>query len=306
VAPSRVALIIFLFLVVLVPSQNASSETKTMESLVPKNAPNEWALRSAPETFTKETLFEHIDGQADLFLQYGFEGSVFAVYRNANSSEDKIDLDIYDMGNSLQAFGVFSRFRQEERSAGIGLDSYLEDRYAFFYKGKYFVALQATDSNPSILKQLAQEIESRISDNSSPPKEIGYFPKSGLKPGSIEYFPNGLLGREFLKRGFKASYVKKGETKISEDREFSLFLSVFENSQDALNAMKLFKEHLSKEGRLAEAISTQFGPDVLSGLDPYQGKIIVAHKGRYLVGAVGFEQDSDGEQRLAELMKNVK
>ena len=228
-----------------------------------------------------------------------------------NSSEDKIDLDIYDMGNSLQAFGVFSRFRQEESSAGIGLDSYLEDRYAFFYKGKYFVALQATDSNPSILKQLAQEIESRISDNSSPPKEIEYFPKSGLKPGSIEYFPNGLLGREFLKRGFKASYVKKGETKtdakaISEDREFSLFLSVFENSQDALNAMKLFKEHLSKEGRLAEGIPTQFGPDVLSGVDPYQGKIIVAHKGHYLVGAVGFEQDSDGEERLAELMKNVK
>jgi hypothetical protein len=114
-----------------------------------------------------------------------------------------------------------------------------------------------------------------------------------------------------LKRGFKASYVKKDETKtdtktISEDREFSLFLSIFENSQDALNAMKLFREHLSEKGRMTEGISRQFGPDVLTGVDPYQGKIIVAHKGPYLVGAVGFEQDSDGEQRLAELMKEVK
>jgi len=312
VAPRSEALIIFLFFVVFFASQNAFSETKTMESLVPKDAPNGWTLRGAPETFTRETLFEHIDGQADLFLQYGFEGSVFAVYRNVNSSEDKLDVDIYDMGNSLQAFGVFSRFRQEESPAGIGLDSYLEDRYAVFYKGRYFVALQATDSNPSILKRLAQEIESRISDNSTPPKEIGYFPKSGLKPGSIEYFPNGLLGRQFLKRGFKASYVKKKETKtdakiISEDREFSLFLSIFENSQDALNAMKLFGEHLSKEGRLVQGISrTQFGPDVLTGVDPYQGKIIVENKGPYLLGAAGFEKDSDGERRLAELMKNVK
>ena len=310
-APRNEVLIIFFFFAVLFASQNAFSETKTLESLVPKNAPNGWALRSAPETFTRETLFEHIDGQADLFLQYGFEGSVFASYRKGNSSEDKIDADIYDMGNSLQAFGVFSRFRQEENPAGIGLDSYLEDRYVFFYKGKYFVALQAIDPNPSILKRLAQEIESRISDNSTPPKEIGYFPKSGLKPGSIEYFPNGLLGREFLKRGFKASYVKKDETRtdtktVSEDREPSLFLSIFENSQEALNAMKLFREHLSKEGKLAEGISTQFRPDVLSGVDPYQGKIIVALKGAYLVGAVGFEQDSEGEQRLAELMKNLK
>jgi hypothetical protein len=220
-------------------------------------------------------------------------------------------VDIYDMGNSLQAFGVFSRFRQEESPAGIGLDSYLEDRYAFFYKGRYFVALQAIDSNPSILKRLAQDIESRISDNSSPPKEIGYFPKSGLKPGSIEYFPNGLLGREFLKRGFKASYEKRDKPKTnektaSEEPEFSLFLSVFENSQDALNAMRLFKEHLSKEGKLVEGISKQFGPDVLTGVDPYQGKMIVTRKGPYLVGAVGFAEDSEGERRMAELIKNLK
>ena len=127
------------------------------------------------------------------------------------------------MGNSLQAFGVFSRFRQDESPAGIGLDSYLEDRYALFYKGKYFVVLQATDSNPSILKQLAQEIESRISDNSAPPKEIAYFPKNGLKPGSIEYFPDGLLGHQFLKRGFKASYVendgKKNDAKTDVGRQ---------------------------------------------------------------------------------------
>jgi hypothetical protein len=310
VASKGEALIIFFVFAVLFAPHNVFSETKTMESLVPKNAPNGWALKRVPETFTRETLFEHIDGQADLFLQYGFEGSVFAVYRKGDSSEDKIDVDIYNMGNSLQAFGLFSRFRQEESPAGIGLNSYMEDRYAFFYKGKYFVALQATDSNPSILKRLAQEIESRISDDSTPPKEIGYFPKNGLKPGSIEYFPTGLLGREFLKRGFKASYVKKKETEtnakaMSEDGELSLFLSVFENSQDASNAMNLFREHLSKEGRLAQGVSTQFGPDVLSGLDPYQGKIIVACKGNYLLGVVGFEQDNDGEQRLAELMKNV-
>ncbi len=203
----REGLIILSFLVVLFASPNVFSGTTPIESLVPKVPPDGWAVRDASETFTRETLFEHIDGQADLFLQYGFEKSVFAIYRNVNSSDDKIDVDIYDMGNPLQAFGIFSRFRQEESPAGIGLDSYLADRYALFYKGKYFVVLQAQDSNASTLKRLAKEIESRISDNSAPPKEIGYFPKSGLKPGSIEYIPDGLLGHQFLKRGFKASYV---------------------------------------------------------------------------------------------------
>ena len=52
------------------------------------------------------------------------------------------------MGNVLQAFGVFSRFRNEDRPGGFGLDSYLDDHSAFFYKGKYFVMLYATESNP--------------------------------------------------------------------------------------------------------------------------------------------------------------
>jgi hypothetical protein len=303
--------IILASLVLVFAAHEAWSGTTPIKSLIPEIAPDGWALRGAPEAFTRETLFEHIDGQADLFLQYGFEESVAAIYRNAKSAEDKIDVDVYDMGNSLQAFGVFSRFRQEENPGGIGLDSYLADRYAVFYKGKYFVVLQAVDSNPSILRQLAREVESRISDVSAPPKEIEYFPKSGLKPGSIEYFPSGLLGHQFLKRGFKASYVENDPTKTDaktpqEGRDFHLFLSILENSQEALNAMRLFGEYLSEKGTVAKGIATQFGPDTLAGVDPYQGKMIVAHKGAYLVGAVGFEQDKDGAQRLAELMSAVK
>jgi hypothetical protein len=308
---TREGLIILSFLVILFAPQYVFSGTTPIESLVPKVAPDGWALRDSPETFTRENLFEHIDGQADLFLQYGFKKSVFAIYQTVNSSDDKIDLDIYDMGNPLQAFGIFSRFRQEENTAGIGLDSSLGERYAVFYKGRYFVVLQATESDASTLKRLALEVESSISDNSAPPKQIAYFPKSGLKPGSIEYFPDGLLGHQFLKRGFKASYVEKDETKKDaktslEGRDFQLFLSILEDSQEAMNALRLFKDHLSKKGKVAEGISTQFGPDVLTGVDPYQGKTIVAHKGNYLVGAVGFEQDKEGEQRLAELIKEVK
>jgi hypothetical protein len=307
----REALTIVSFLAVLFASQDALSGTTPLESLVPKVAPDGWALRDAPEAFTRETLFEHIDGQADLFVQYGFDKSVFAIYRNVNSSEDKIDVDIYDMGNSLQAFGVFSRFRQEESPAGIGLDSYLGDRYALFYKGKYFVVLQAQDSNVSTLKHLAKDIESRISDNSAPPKEITYFPKNGLKLGSIEYFPEGLLGHQFLKRGFKASYVESEGEKTDpktrlDGRDFQLFLSIFENPQEAASALRLFRENLLKKGKLEAVTSTQFGPDALIGTDPYQGKTIVAQKGPYLVGAVGFEQGQEGEQRLVEFMKRVK
>ncbi|AFM24582.1 DUF6599 family protein [Desulfomonile tiedjei] len=305
----REALIIISFLGILFAFQDLRAGTMPIESLIPKTAPEGWILRDAPETFTRETLFEHINGQADLFVQYGFENSVFAVYQNTSSSEDKIEVDIYDMGDSLHAYGVFSRFRQEEKPAGIGLDSYLGDNYAIFYKGKYFVVLQATDSN-AILKRLAQDIESRISDTSAQPRELGYFPTNGLKPGSIEYFPDGLLGHQFLHRGFKASYTEQEAKTSGKARgnvpECHLFLAVFKNSEEALDALQLYREDLLKKGKLDTGTLTQFGPNSLIGTDPYQGKTVVVQKGPYLLGAAGFQQDREGQERLAEMMREIK
>jgi len=287
------------------------SEAELIQTLLPKNMPEEWVQRDAAEMFTKQTLFEHIDGQADLFLQYGFEKSVFATYQDKKTREKKIDLDIYDMGNVLQAFGIFSRFRNEDRPAGIGLDSSVGDHYAFFYKGKYFVVLQATGSSSSDVQQLAMAVDSRIADNSQPPREISYFPESRIKSGSIEYFPEGLLGHQFLGRGFKATYIEtddanaKGESETF-SRDSNLFIAVFENSQEAIRSLKLYHEDLSRKGVCQMGTSSQFGPNTLTGKDPYQGKVIIAHKGHYLVGAIGFENEKHVQDQLSQLIKRIK
>jgi hypothetical protein len=91
-------------------------------SLLPKEPPKGWILAEGPRVFTKANLFEHINGQAELFFKYGFQRCTFAVYKDPNNPDRQIDLDIYDMGNVLQAFGIFSRFREEDRSMDIGLD----------------------------------------------------------------------------------------------------------------------------------------------------------------------------------------
>lgn len=290
-----------------------------MESLIPKreDIPTRWTLIEGPRIYTKKTLFEHIDGQAELFFKYGFQKSVFAIYQSLKNRENQIELDIYDMGNVLQAFGIFSRFRNEDRPVGIGMDSYLDDQSAYFYKSKYLIMLYATESNPSILKKLAMTISLKILDRSSQPKEIHYFPKNGLKPGSIQYFTEGLLGYQFLKRGFQGTYTEKVKAKaevevedkdrvITESQEFHLFLAVFKNFQEAMRALKVYRDDLSKKGKVYIGSPTQFGVNALKGEDPYHGKLIVLQKGFYLVGVIGFEKEEYAESLLKELINNVK
>jgi hypothetical protein len=234
---------------------------------------------------------------------------VFALYQNKSNSKDQVEVDLYDMGNVLQAFGIFSRFRGENRSAGVGLESYLEDTSLLFYKGRYFVMLYATEGDSPTLKKLAMTISSEIPDASSSPKEIDYFPKEGLKPGSIEYYPEGLLGYQFFKRGFQGVYLEKAEDKDklrAEDREFRLFLAIFNNSQNAEDALKTYRDSLSKRGKVDSTTPARFGPNGLKGEDPNRGKVIVVLKGFFLAGIIGFENLKSAEKVLEEFVKNIR
>ena len=298
----------------------ASSWAAPLESLIPKkDLPKDWTLIHGPQIYNRKTLFEHINGQAELYLKYGFQKSVFAIYENRKNQKDQIELDIYDMGNVLQAFGVFSRFRNEDRPAGFGLDSYLDDHSALFCQGKYYVMFYAAEKNPDLLRQFSKLVSSKISDPSHPPKEIGYFPKNGLKPGSIQYFSEGLLGHQFLKRGFQGIYIEKekaedkdkkdtedGTKARTENKEFKLFLAIYKDSQEAISALKVYKENLSKKGNVFSGGIIEFKALAVRGEDPYQGKVFVLQKGVYLLGIVGFEKEDEGENLLAELVKNIK
>jgi hypothetical protein len=314
-------LILLSVLILTLTSTGVFSRSSDIESLLSKDIPEGWILIDGPHQYTKKTLFEHIDGQAELFFKFGFQQSVFTIYQNKKNPENQIEMDIYDLGNVVQSFGIFSRFRNEDRPMGIGLDSYLDDHSALFYKGRYFVLFYSTESNPSILKEWAEKIALKILDPSLPPKEIEFFPKNGLKPGSIQYFSEGLLGYQFLKRGFQGTYIEKAdedEAKVkdkiniedknkakSEEKEIKLFLSIFKDSQEALGALKAYRDELSKRSKVLVSISSQFGSNILKGEDPYQGQVIVVQKGFYLLGVIGFEKEKDGENRLAEFVKEV-
>ena len=288
---------------------NALSKEIRIESLLPKKLPEGWRQIGSPQVYNPNNLFKRINGQAELFFKYGFQKSVFALYQNKSNSKEQIELDLYDMGNVLQAFGIFSRFRSENRPAGVGLESYLEDISLLFYKGRYFVMLYATEVDPSLLKRVAMTISSGIPDSSPPPKEIDYFLKEGLKPGSIEYYSEGLLGYQFFKRGFQGVYVKKAENKDklkAEDREFHLFLAIFDNSQEAQDALKTYRDSLSKRGKIDSATPARFGPNGLKGEDPNRGKVIIVAKGFYLVGIMGFDSVGHAEKLLEKFVKNIQ
>src|SRR4030042_2388904 len=113
-----IKLLVISFLISIFIWSHALSKEISIESLLPKKLPEGWRQIASPQVYNQKNLFNRINGQAELFFKYGFQKSVFTIYQNKNNSKDQIEVDLYDMGNVLQAFGILSRFRSEDRLAG--------------------------------------------------------------------------------------------------------------------------------------------------------------------------------------------
>ena len=98
----------------------------------------DWKWDGKEIRYNSRTLFDYIDGAAELYLAYGFQN--LTVRRFETSSQPPVTLEIYEMASSEDAYGVFSFERQGE-AIGIGQGSEFEGGLLRFWKGKYFVSI---------------------------------------------------------------------------------------------------------------------------------------------------------------------
>jgi hypothetical protein len=150
--------------------------------------------RSLPDgsrVFDRETLYDYIDGGAELYLSYDFQRVVHRTYaRDAAQDGSEILVDVFDMGSSRNAFGVFSHSRETvEREFGQG--SQYTAGLMLFWKGRYYVSILAspeTEAAKRVVYELAARIDGAIANEGPPPAIIDALPKDGLVEHSVRYF----------------------------------------------------------------------------------------------------------------------
>ena len=106
------------------------------------------------EYYTRENLWDYMNGGAPGYLAYGFEEMVTLQVKNLKNHSE-IVVDMYDMGNHLNAFGIYSVERVPGgRDLAFGVDSFHYDTTLCFWQDKYYVKLMSYDmqaGNNSIL-----------------------------------------------------------------------------------------------------------------------------------------------------------
>jgi hypothetical protein len=230
--------------------------------------------------FAGDSLFNYINGAAEMYHKYDFVEVHVAKYRRGGG---EITVDIYRFAADDLAFGMYSTLRPDEPDAvELGAEGFTFGPVLIFAKDPYMVNVQTYDDavfRASDIQELAAAVDENLPGSTRIPATFGLFPEEGRVPQSEKVVAEAFLGRGFLTEVYTVDYY-------SEDDKTTFFMAADERGEK----LKRWLEVAPPE---------QPGADVPSGLlydegmaavleESYYGHIIAGVAGGRLTGIVGY------------------
>jgi hypothetical protein len=294
----RYLLIVTLLLAVI---SSASAAEKPLEAFLPATCASRWVMDGKATTYIPETLYKYIDGEAELYLPYGFRKAVAGIYVNPAKKGAGIAATIFEMGSLLNAFGIYSNYRSPTlEQLKLGAEGFYDESQLMFYQDSYFVRIEASGSfsgDESSLKACAQAISGGLPGGSEKPKELTYLSIPGSVPLTEKYYAQGLLGHTFFGKGLT------GELMIGEARAKSLLI-LTDSGEAARRVLIEYQNYLKKSGAVPE-VSEDGAGRVLRVIDPLYKGVLLHQSNRYVVGVVGLKEPRQGEGAVARLLERL-
>ena len=169
-----------------------------------------WKIVDPPRSFGPDTLYEEIDGEAELFLPYGMERLTVAVLGRAARPGEELRLELFRMASPRDAYGIFSQHRYPDQEV-LRVETSevaVSDTTADFFRGETFVRIRAKPGEASrrSVTALAGDVAVSLPGDGAPPEEARVLDaRPGRVAGSIIYQKRALLGYECLAPGFEAT-----------------------------------------------------------------------------------------------------
>ncbi len=227
------------------------------------------------EYYFPDTLFEYINGGAELFLTYGFVALMVTQFIEKGNPAHRATLEIYNMGSIENAFGV-SRTEEGGKPYKLpgGAEGSLGNGMLQFYKGCFYVKIflpPTSKAFPAVAEHIGKTVEGRIKGGFARPDFFNLLPHSDRHTGSENYTSKDFLGQPFFNRIASARYAR-GENM------YTVFLSTESDTNAAENLGK-YKEYLIQENAYLSDLPG--GMRGFTGRDPYYGNCaITIIKGR--------------------------
>jgi hypothetical protein len=261
-------------------------------------APEGFLPMSGLESFNSETLSDKIDGKADLYLEAGFISLVAGRFSNADSPELWFEFYLFHLDSPRNAFAVYSSQKREGvRSQDFAPFAYVAGNAVFFVHGPYYVEIIAAAENADLLESMvamAKKFIHQNPENAVILKEMSYFPRESLDPGSIRILLHNGFGFDKFDNLVTGTYQREGRT-------LTVFLSIRNSDREAetlAQSYAAFISDLTGEGSTPPDSSLIPNLKILNLFDEYE---MVFAKGRFIAGLHACPDKKLGEKLVKDL-----
>ena len=152
-----------------------------------------WTAEPKDRIYDPETIFSYIDGAGEVYRAYNMRSCLSRRYTSPDTPA--ITLDIFDMGTSEDAFGVFTHDR-DGRAVEVGQGALYRPGWLSFWKGRFFVSIyteEETKAAKEAISELSRVVASLIKDQGPKPGILLKLPPKGLQSRSIRYLHHHTL-----------------------------------------------------------------------------------------------------------------
>ena len=234
---------------------------------------------TSTEIFDTRNLSDKINGKAELYLSAGFNRLVSQRFRDDRATDLWMEAFVYDMGNSQNAFSVFSaQRRQDAESLGLAQYAYRTPNALFLIHGRYYVEIITSKVSGQVLQPVRMMAETFIRNTPSEAtavNEMALFPKQELVKNSMVLISSDAFGYD----GFDKIYTAEYEL---DDHRLMAYLSHRRTPEQAKELASNYTVFLlAYGGQKIEAQLPIKGARLIEILDTYE--IVFSH-GSYLAG----------------------
>ncbi|MDI6755097.1 MAG: hypothetical protein QME78_11975 [Thermodesulfobacteriota bacterium] len=236
-----------------------------------------WRQPEKPQVFSPESLYEYINGAADLYLKYDFQDLQVAEY--VNEKKAAVTVEVYRHRTPTHAFGIYSQERLANADfLDIGAQGYSESMVLNFFRGVYYVKISSYNTgaeDQKIRTAFARKVDQVLDGQATFPAILSSFPSEGKKKNTEKFIAKDFLGYSFLDSGFTADYEIAG-------KKFKIFAIEGRSEKDCRDMVeKYLKNTGNVEKKLAEGLYRV--------KDPYHGMIDLFWTGRYIWGIIDLD-----------------
>ena len=182
-----------LWLLTIPRTPNVMADTFTdLQARLPKKIRN-WTADPGDRVFDPTSIFSYINGGAEVYKAYNMQYCFSRRYSTPDGPA--IILDIFDMGTSRDAYGVFTH-DTDGTPLDVGQDARFRPGWLSFWKHRFFVSIYMEEETPAAekaVKELGLQVAALIPQKGTQPPLLSKLPKQGLDTANIRYLRHPIL-----------------------------------------------------------------------------------------------------------------